>query len=113
VYGGDLAPASEKSWDVQARDGRLIQVKCRVVGEGKRTQTFSPFRSWGFDACVFVVLNSATYDVMSAREVQVHEIRAVASRSEWVGGHRVTVAAVAKMPGEDVTGQFRRALQRL
>src|SRR4051812_25900664 len=55
AYDGELAPPSEKSWDVRGSDGRKIQVKCRlVVPDTKGTQQYSPFRSWDFDVCVFI-----------------------------------------------------------
>lgn len=60
AYAGELAPPSEKSWDVRASDGRKLQVKCRLVTLGdKGRQQYSPFRSWGFDACVFITFDAA------------------------------------------------------
>src|SRR4051812_33274503 len=62
AYEGDLADRSVKSWDVRSSDGRLLQVKCRVLRKDDRsTQFFSPFRSWDFDAAVFVVLDAESY----------------------------------------------------
>ena len=59
AYGGTLAPNSAKSWDVQLPDGIRLQVKSRVVGPGtSNSQVFSPFRSWDFDRCVFIVFDS-------------------------------------------------------
>jgi hypothetical protein len=113
AYCGTLADPSVKSWDVKAEDGRLIQVKCRVVGAGKRSQTYSPFRSWAFDACVFVVFNALTYDVLSATEVPAAAIEAAALPSDWVRGSRVTVAAVPKLVGLDVTARVAAALEAL
>ncbi|MGZ4481812.1 MAG: hypothetical protein ACXVY5_06365, partial [Gaiellales bacterium] len=54
--GGKLAPNSQKSWDVDAPEGRL-QVKARLVSDLKnRSQRqVSPFRSWDFDAAVSVL----------------------------------------------------------
>ncbi len=56
AYGGELAPPSAKSWGVRA-DGRLLQVKARLIAAGdNKSHVYSPFRSWGFDGCVFRVL---------------------------------------------------------
>lgn len=39
AYDGELAPPSEKSWDVRGSDGRKLQVKCRlVVPDSRGTQ---------------------------------------------------------------------------
>lgn len=112
AYRGDLAPPSEKSWDVRAADGTSLQVKCRVVEPGRRrTHVYSPFRSWSFDACVFVSLNSATYDIEQAVEVPVDQVRTIARASSWVAGHRITVSQIrAGVDGAvDVTDRLREA----
>lgn len=58
AFGGELAPPSEKSWDVRVGD-RCLQVKVRLIAAGdRRSHTYSPFRSWNFDACVFVLLDA-------------------------------------------------------
>lgn len=112
AYRGHLAPQSEKSWDVRAADGTLLQVKCRVIEPGsRRTAVYSPIRSWNFDACVFVILDSVTYEVEQAVEVPVDQVRAAARESSWVAGHRVTVGQVrAGFDGAvDVTDRLREA----
>src|SRR4051812_36214917 len=70
AYHGQLAAPSVKGWDVIAGERRL-QVKSCVVMSGSRARSFSPFRSWGFDACVFVTFDALTYDVMEAIEVPI------------------------------------------
>jgi len=59
AYSGQLAPNSEKSWDVRTGDGRRLQVKARVVEDGRPvgSKVTSPFRSWDFDAVVSVLLS--------------------------------------------------------
>lgn len=112
AYQGHLAPQSEKSWDVRAADGTLLQVKCRVIEPGsRRTAVYSPFRSWSFDACVFVILDSVTYEVEQAVEVPVEQVKAAARESSWVAGHRVTLSQVrAGFHGAvDVTDRVREA----
>ena len=112
AYRGQLAPQSEKSWDVRAADGTLLQVKCRVIEPGgQRTHVYSPFRSWSFDACVFVILSSVTYDIEHAVEVPVDQVKAAARASSWVAGHRITVSQIhAGLDNAvDVTDRLREA----
>lgn len=113
AYEGVLAANSVKSWDVEAADGRHLQVKCRVVQAGaKSSQTYSPFRSWGFDACVFVILDAGTYAVVKAVEVPADQVEAISTRSAWVAGDRVRVTQdLLILPGSvDVTDRIRSAL---
>ncbi|QDY11820.1 hypothetical protein FJK98_22260 [Micromonospora sp. HM134] len=112
AYRGELAPQSEKSWDVRAADGALLQVKCRVIEPGsRRTHVYSPFRSWSFDACVFVILNSVTYDIEHAVEVPVDQVRAAARASSWVAGHRIAVSQICAGLDNavEVTGRLQEA----
>jgi hypothetical protein len=116
AYGGALAAPSEKSWDVRADDGRLLQVKCRVLERSdRRAHSYSPFRSWGFDACVFVLLDAASYAVTSAVEVPMARVRASAREVAWVRGHRLHVRQnLAVLPGaRDVTAELQAALDEL
>lgn len=110
AYGGTLAAKSEKSWDVRVSDQK-IQVKCRVVDAGaRRTQQFSPFRSWDFDSCVFVLLDSLTYDVVRALEIDVYDVQATSRRVDWVSASRISVAQVLAFPGvTEVTERLQAA----
>ena len=98
VYEGTLASQSKASWDVEAADGRLLQVKSLVVGPGKSGGNFSPFRSWGFDAGVFVLFDSLTYGVTSAIEVPATVIEALTTPVTHVGAtaRRVTPVNLRK-----------------
>lgn len=90
LYGGTLAPQSEKSWDVRAADGRLVQVKARLIATGdNRSHVYSPFRSWDFDVCLFMVLDAHTYEVVRAVEVPAASVRAAASWNKHVNGSRI------------------------
>lgn len=116
AYHGELAAPSEKSWDVRTADGVLLQVKCRVIEPGsRRTHVFSPFRSWDFHACVFVVLNSRTYEVDQAVEIPVEQVREIARATTWVAGHRITVGQIrAGVSGAvDVTGRLQEAYEAI
>jgi hypothetical protein len=113
---GNLADASEKSWDVSLASDAKIQVKCRVIaGIGRRSETFSPFRSWDFHSCVFVLLDSETYDVVQAVELPCDVVRGVAYDTAWVRGQRLTVSQLrtAVTLGKDVTAQIRHALESI
>jgi len=110
AFGGRIAKASEKSWDVRVGE-RLLQVKCRVTdASSKKSQTYSPFRSFEFDSCVFVVLDSVSYDVIRAIKVDREVVEKSSSLSVWVAGSRVTVKQVLAMKeATDVTAQLRGA----
>jgi hypothetical protein len=115
AYQGELAAPSVKSWDVQAGD-RLLQVKCRLLDQGdRRSQSFSPFRSWEFDACVFMALDCYTYDVVRAVEIPMETVKTLARETSWVRGHRVNVSQIAGpvQGARDVTDLIRRALDDL
>jgi hypothetical protein len=118
AYNGELAPPSEKSWDVLDADGRKIQVKCRLVVPGaKGTQQYSPFRSWDFDVCVFITFDAFTYDVLRAMEVPAAGVEALAAPVPHVGAtaarvHTKTQLLTAK-GALDVTQRLRAAMERL
>lgn len=115
AYGGDLAPPSEKSWDVRA-EGRLLQVKARLIAAGdNKSHVYSPFRSWGFDASVFVLMDAHTYEVLRAVELPVATVQALARETAWVKGFRITTATpLLEQPGAvDVTRAVREALDAL
>lgn len=118
AYSGSLAPNSEKSWDVTADDGRLLQVKSRVIAATALTKPiqFSIFRSWDFDAAVFVVIAAETYEILAAFEVPADAVRGRAGVSAWVGGQRLTLSLVGlgALPGcVDVTARLQAALADL
>ena len=118
AYEGELAPPSAKSWDVQASDGRLLQVKARLVVPGSKTpQQYSPFRSWDFDACVFIAFDAFTYDVLEALEVPSDGVRSIAMSVPHVGATAARVhtkSPLRQLPGAvDVTSRVAAAMSRL
>jgi hypothetical protein len=118
AYSGDLAPNSEKSWDVTAGDGRLLQVKSRVIAANALSKPiqFSVFRSWNFDAAIFIVFAAETYEILAAYEVPANAVRERAIASGWVGGHRLTLSltGLSALPGcVDVTAKLTVALENL
>lgn len=116
AYGGELAPNSEKSWDVRCPGGTLLQVKCRLVTEDDiRSQVYSVFRSWEFTSCVFVLLDRDSYAVVSAAEVPMESARMAARHSSHVNGDRIPVRTdLLALPGAvDVTGRLQYVVDRL
>lgn len=108
AYDGELAPPSAKSWDVRSSDKRRLQVKCRVISSAaKGTAQFSVFRSWDFDACVFVVFDCDAYALVRAVEVPVEVVRSLAHEAKWVAGHRLTLREFDGV-GIDVTHRIAR-----
>ena len=57
--GGELAPNSQKSWDVLTSDGERLQIEARVVTDPRKRgeRQLSVFRSWEFDAAVVVLFD--------------------------------------------------------
>ncbi len=93
AYDGALAPNPARGWHVALPDGRHLLVKCRVIHPGRRSgMSYSAIRSWGFDACVFVELDAATYGVRSAVEVPVAVVREISHQQDWADSGRVRVA---------------------
>lgn len=110
VYGGAIAGNSKKSHDIEAADGKLVQVKARTWGPGTSpSAVFSAFRSFDFDVATLLVFDSATYDLMWAREMMPDDVVAAARWSKHVNGHLLRVP-VAQRIGIDVTERFRSAL---
>ncbi|KQX08178.1 MULTISPECIES: DUF6998 domain-containing protein [unclassified Leifsonia] len=118
AYGGVIAPNSEKSYDVRAADGRLLQVKARVIASTARTKPiqFSVFRSWDFDSAIFIVMAAEDYEVLAAIEVPMASVRDRSAEVAWVGGSRLAVSLVvlAGLPGAvDRTREVRDAFEDL
>ena len=60
--------------------------------------------------CVFVLLDSLSYDVVRALEIDVNDVEATSKRIEWVAGSRISVAQVLAFPGViDVTQRLQAA----
>jgi hypothetical protein len=88
ALGGQLAPNSEKSWDVLGHDGEKLQVKARVVSEPAEPGQLqlSPFRSFGFDSAVIVLLSATDYTVTQASKVPCHVVESSAVYRQHVNG---------------------------
>jgi len=88
AFGGQLAPNSEKSWDVLGTDGEKLQVKARVVSEPAEPGQLqlSPFRSFGFDSAVIVLLSATDYAVSRASKVPHYVVESFAIHRQHVNG---------------------------
>lgn len=107
---GELAPNSQRSWDVLTPEGERLQVKARVVtnprAQGERQ--LSVFRSWDFDAGVIVLFDD-TFRVWRAVRVPVETLQAKARYVGHVRGHRVIARDDLLDSGEDWTARLREA----
>ncbi|MCX6501743.1 MAG: hypothetical protein NT132_04950 [Microbacterium sp.] len=113
AYGGELAPNSEKSYDLTATDGRRIQVKARLVDPlDKRSQNFSAFRSWDFETALFVLFDAHTYEIVWARELTCDEARSIGRHVEHTNSSAILVRGVAAA-GIDVTARLTDAFDRI
>jgi hypothetical protein len=88
ALGGQMAPNSEKLWDVLGNDGEKLQVKARVVSDPAHPGQLqlSPFRSFSFDFAVIVLLSATDYAVSRASKVPRHVIESSAIHRQHVNG---------------------------
>jgi hypothetical protein len=88
AFGGQLAPNSEKSWDVLTKDGEKLQVKARVVSDPAEPGQLqlSPFRSFSFDFAVIVLLSATDYTVSRAAKVPRYVVESSAIYRQHVNG---------------------------
>ena len=109
---GSLAPNSEKSFDVSVSDGRLIQVKSRMIVSGKRGERqLSTIRSWDFSHLA-VVLFASDYSISKAVLIPVEIAHDLASEDRHVRGNRLMATdSFFEIDGvEDITDLLAAAL---
>jgi hypothetical protein len=106
VFGGELAPNSEKSYDLTTTEGVRLQVKCRVVRrDDAGERQLSPFRSFGFDQAL-IVLFGPGYTVRRAVLLSAEVVKQRARWSAHVNGHLLIARDGVLDLGTDVTSQF-------
>jgi hypothetical protein len=107
---GELAPNSQKSWDVLTSEGERLQIKARVVTDPRKRgeRQLSVFRSWDFDAAV-VVLFDDEFRVWRAARLPIETFQAAAQFVEHVRGYRVFATDDLLDGGEDWTERLRAA----
>lgn len=103
AFQGELAPNSEKSWDVLTPSREKLQVKSRLLDDPNKSKQrqLSPIRSWGFDSLVIVLFDSA-YKVWKATKVPADLVRGTGTHSDWVNGELsslVTLCSITPEPG--------------
>ena len=105
---GELAPNSQRSWDVCASDGERLQVKARVVTDPRirGERQLSVFRSWDFDAAV-VVLFDDEFRVWRASRLPLETFRGAARFVEHVRGYRVFATDDLLERGDDWTERLQ------
>jgi hypothetical protein len=108
--GGELAAASQKSWDVLTPEGVRLQVKARVMTNPRSAgeRQLSVFRSWDFDAAL-VVLFDDEFRVWRATRLPVSQLERVARFVEHVKGYRVVANDALLDQGEDWTERLQLA----
>ena len=113
AFGGTLAPNSEKSYDLLSEDGRRIQVKARRVDTPPRRGQLqsSPFRSWGFDEALLVLVDAQSYEMRRASLVPARALEVAARFSPHVNGHFVMMdeRVMGHDDALDVSEVFREA----
>jgi len=110
---GELAPNSQKGWDVDTPTGAHLQVKARVVTDSKLSgeRQLSVFRSWDFDAAVIVLFDDE-FRVWRAAWVPVNKLEGVAHFNEHVSGFRVMASNELLDEGDDWTERLRQATEQ-
>lgn len=106
--GGELAPNSQKGWDVITDDGERIQVKARFVTEPIKAgqRQLSPFRSFDFDSLLVVLLNDAS-PVRRGSSIPRETVEAGALANEYVNAKRVIASDALMDAGEDWTARLQ------
>ncbi|MFJ2620655.1 DUF6998 domain-containing protein [Glutamicibacter sp. NPDC087344] len=108
VYGGKLQPPGTAASDVIDAEGRLIQVKTRVLD--LPDSRFFSFSTLKFDLAVCLRFDRASNKLQWAREFNREELRPLLS----VGTHGFRLSMQKAMAqGKDVTKDFRDALNRM
>lgn len=116
AFNGELAPNSEKSWDVLTPEGEKLQVKSRLLDDPTKSKQrqLSPIRSWGFDYLAIVLFDS-TYRVWRAVKVPADLVRGTGTHSEWVNGELIIArdSLLDHPQAEDLTELLRRTADSL
>ena len=109
AVGGELAPNSQRSWDVLTTTGERLQVKARLVVDPARRseREVSIFRSWDFDAAVLVLFDDS-FRVWRAARVPAPVLEAAGRWADHVRGWRVHATDELLDSGDDWTDSLRR-----
>ncbi|MXY09246.1 MAG: hypothetical protein F4Z00_12365 [Acidimicrobiaceae bacterium] len=114
AYGGELAPKSEKGYDVIAPDGTRLQVKARALDYPRiRSNITSAIRSWEFDKMVVVLLDLSDLSVAKAAELSLETVHDNARHRSHVNGSVLIPNEALMSQGIDVTEQLQAATRKL
>lgn len=85
---GELAPNSEKSWDVLTPEGRRVQVKCRIVASplNRGQRQLSVIRSFDFHDLAIVLFNP-DYSIMVGVVIPVEVAKSKSVYRPYVNGY--------------------------
>lgn len=113
AFSGELAPNSERSFDLTTGAGVQIQVKARRVSNPPnpgQLQT-SPFRSWGFDQALLVLVDEHSYEVRRASLIPRAVVEELSRYVAHVNGSNayMTEDLMGHAEAVDVTGLLRAA----
>jgi len=114
AMGGELAPNSQKSWDVLVpaidadTPGQRIQVKARVVTDPANAgqRQVSAFRSWDCESVMFVLFDP-NFHVRSAALVPAEVVCQHAKHVDFTASDRVFATDAMLALGEDWTERLR------
>lgn len=106
--GGELAPNSEKSFDVVDLDDRRLQVKARMLDPEKvGSNTLSAIRSWDFDELFVVLFDPDSHEVMTAASIPTGLVKDRSSFSKHANAWRVRPTPELLEQGVDWTDRVR------
>jgi hypothetical protein len=114
VYGGELAPNSNTTFDLMSSDGRQIQVKCRQRSQkNPLSRRFSGMRSLEFEGCLFLLVDGD--EVVRASEWSPADIKEIGVWQKTHQAWSVTTGNLLNNPqtGTDRTDDFQHAWWRL
>jgi len=115
AYDGELAPNSEKSWDVVTEAGDRIQVKSRVFDAARAASTrqMSVIRSWDFDTLVVILFSNKDLSITRAAELTAPVVKEHSRYIKHVNGWRLNATPQILDMGHDITSDVRQAARTL
>lgn len=109
AFQGDLAPNSEKSYDVLTPDGQRLQVKARMLEAAKvGSNTLSAIRTWDFDQLTVVLFHPDKFIVTAASSIPATAARPLAKFSKHTNAWILRPTHDLLSLGQDLTEQLRQ-----
>ena len=107
AFGGELAPNSEKSYDVLTPDNQRLQVKARMLDPAKAgSNTLSAIRTWDFDQLVVVLFHPDTFTVSSASSIPTTSAQPHAKHSAHTNAWILRPTPDLMALGDDITAKL-------